>query len=69
MVPTCRLPLYYEAKLAFVIALWHPRTHAAVTLYDSYMLPLLRKHEAGIDRFFEECRGRVADTVSSNVHA
>lgn len=52
-----------------MIALWHPRTHAAVTLYDSYMLPLLRKHEAGIDRFFEECRGRVADTVSSNVNA
>ncbi|GIL87428.1 hypothetical protein Vretimale_1664 [Volvox reticuliferus] len=58
------LPLYYEAKLVFVVALWHPRTQAAITLYDNYMSPLLRQHEATIDRLQAETRARIADTVT-----
>lgn len=27
------MPLYYEAKLLFVVWLWHPRSKGAVTLY------------------------------------
>ncbi|KAG2495582.1 hypothetical protein HYH03_006182 [Edaphochlamys debaryana] len=63
------MPLYYEAKLVLVVAMWHPRTHVAVTLYDSYVLPLLRQNEANIDRFFVESRARVADAVTSQVTA
>ncbi|PNW88404.1 hypothetical protein CHLRE_01g027900v5 [Chlamydomonas reinhardtii] len=63
------LPLYYEAKLLFVVALWHPRTHAAITLYDTYILPLLRQHEATIDRHLSETRARLADAVTSQVNA
>ncbi|PNH07209.1 putative HVA22-like protein g [Tetrabaena socialis] len=62
------LPLYYEAKLVFVVAMWHPRTHAAATIYDSYLLPFLRQHEATIDRVVAETRARIADTVSSQVN-
>lgn len=29
----CRMPLYYEAKLLFVIWLWHPKSRGAVYLY------------------------------------
>lgn len=57
------LPLYYEAKLAFVVGLWHPRVHLASSLYDTHLLPLLRKHEAAIDQAVEETRARIADAA------
>ncbi|GLC40450.1 hypothetical protein PLESTB_001347200 [Pleodorina starrii] len=62
------LPLYYEAKLAFVVALWHPRTHVAITLYDGYVSPLLVKHEGTIDRLYVETRARIADAVTSQAN-
>ena len=31
--PRPRMPLYYEAKLLFVVWLWHPKTRGAVYLY------------------------------------
>lgn len=37
------MPLYYEAKLLFVVWLWHPRTKGAVYLY-SHTLQVSASH-------------------------
>ena len=41
--PACRLPLYYELKLAYVIALWHPQTKFALTVYGKVLAPFLQQ--------------------------
>lgn len=41
----CRLPLYYEAKLVFVVFLWHPSTQGSMIVYDKYVRPLLASNE------------------------
>ncbi|CAA6663739.1 unnamed protein product [Spirodela intermedia] len=43
------LPLYGEAKLAFIIFLWHPRTQGAWYVYNKFVYPFLAMHEAGIN--------------------
>ena len=30
----CRVPLYYEGKVLFVLWLWHPKTRGAAYLYQ-----------------------------------
>ena len=47
------LPLYYEAKVAFSVALWHPRTRGATYLYESFVQPTLLRYEYDIDRRLE----------------
>lgn len=39
------LPMYYEAKVALVICLWHPKTKGALFVYDSFLLPFLQVGE------------------------
>lgn len=62
------LPLYYEVKLLFVVFLWHPKTKGAVYLFDRFMQPLLRTHEARIDASIEETKARLADSVNRQVN-
>ncbi|CAI5955084.1 unnamed protein product [Closterium sp. NIES-65] len=58
--PICWIPLYHEAKLAFIIYLWHPRTQGTEIVYGSMLQPLLTRHEPIIDRHLAhlEERGR-----------
>ncbi|XP_078440797.1 putative HVA22-like protein g [Wolffia australiana] len=44
------LPFYSEAKLAFIIYLWHPRTQGAWYVYNKFVYPFLAVHESGINR-------------------
>ena len=50
------LPMYCEAKVAFVTYLWHPRTQGALYIYDTFVAPFLAKHEPDIDRRIDETR-------------
>ena len=58
--------MYYTAKVAFVIYLWHPNTRGAISLYKYTVKPLLQQNEALIDQYFEGGKALVADTVSAN---
>jgi len=62
-----RIPLYYEAKLLFVIWLWHPQTRGAISLYENTVQPLLSHYEPQIDQFIAEGRGMASDAFSANI--
>lgn len=55
------VPLYSEAKLAFFIYLWFPKTRGTTYVYDSFFRPYVSKHENEIDRNLVELRTRAGD--------
>jgi len=58
------LPLYHEAKVAFVVYLWHPKSQGALYIYDKFVAPTLSKHEGLIDRKIEETQAKVGTSYS-----
>uniref|UniRef100_A0A0D9VBH8 HVA22-like protein n=1 Tax=Leersia perrieri TaxID=77586 RepID=A0A0D9VBH8_9ORYZ len=59
-----RLPMYSEAKLAFIVYLWYPKTQrfqGTSYVYESFFKPYIGKHEAEIDRNLLELRTRAGD--------
>nr|KAJ0220141.1 hypothetical protein LSAT_V11C200054250 [Lactuca sativa] len=57
------VPMYSEAKLAFYIYLWYPKTKGTIYVYDSFFRPYISKHETDIDRNLMELRTRAGDIV------
>ncbi|XP_075087126.1 uncharacterized protein LOC107830761 isoform X2 [Nicotiana tabacum] len=55
------VPMYSEAKLAFFIYLWCPKTKGTTYVYDSFFRPVVLRHETDIDRSLLELRTRVGD--------
>ncbi|XP_073053634.1 putative HVA22-like protein g [Primulina eburnea] len=55
------VPMYGEAKLAFFIYLWFPKTKGTTYVYDSFFRPYVAKHETEIDRGLLELRTRAGD--------
>ncbi|GAB4852512.1 hypothetical protein Ancab_016726 [Ancistrocladus abbreviatus] len=55
------VPMYSEAKLAFYIYLWYPKTKGTTYVYDSFFRPYVAKHETEIDRNLLELRTRAGD--------
>ncbi|KAK9266189.1 hypothetical protein L1049_026199 [Liquidambar formosana] len=55
------VPMYSEAKLAFFIYLWYPKTMGTTYVYDSFFRPYVAKHETEIDRNLLELRTRAGD--------
>ncbi|XVF35972.1 hypothetical protein REPUB_Repub19eG0018200 [Reevesia pubescens] len=55
------VPMYSEAKLAFFIYLWYPKTRGTSYVYDSFFKPYVAKHENEIDRNLLELRIRAGD--------
>nr|KYP64769.1 HVA22-like protein i [Cajanus cajan] len=55
------VPMYSEAKLAFFIYLWCPKTKGTTYVYDSFFRPYVAKHETEIDRNLLELRTRAGD--------
>lgn len=60
------LPLYNEAKLLFVIWLWHPRTKGAVALYHSSLQPMLSQYESTIDDQLSDVQGLVSSAFHNH---
>eukprot|EP00250_Pteridium_aquilinum_P015032 c22340_g1_i3 orf=88-507(+) len=58
------LPLYSEAKLAFIIFLWSPRTLGTTFVYSSFLRPLVATHEGDIDRNLNELTTRPGDMIA-----
>ncbi|KAI3518034.1 hypothetical protein L1887_06381 [Cichorium endivia] len=57
------VPMYSEAKLAFYIYLWYPKTKGTIYVYDSFFRPYISKHETDIDRNLMELKTRAGDYV------
>uniref|UniRef100_A0A1J3CYD7 HVA22-like protein n=1 Tax=Noccaea caerulescens TaxID=107243 RepID=A0A1J3CYD7_NOCCA len=55
------VPLYCEAKLAFFIYLWFPKTRGTTYVYESFFRPYVAKHENEIDRSLVELRTKAGD--------
>ncbi|CAN0872111.1 HVA22-like protein i [Linum grandiflorum] len=55
------VPMYSEAKLAFFIYLWYPKTKGTTYVYDSFFRPYIAKHENEIDRNLLELKTRAGD--------
>ncbi|CAN1323058.1 HVA22-like protein i [Linum perenne] len=55
------LPMYSEAKLAFFIYLWYPKTKGTTYVYDSFFRPYVAKHENEIDRNLLELKTGAGD--------
>ncbi|KAH7567144.1 hypothetical protein ACOSP7_011115 [Xanthoceras sorbifolium] len=55
------VPMYSEAKLAFFIYLWYPKTKGTSYVYDSFFRPYVSRHENEIDRNLLELRTRAGD--------
>lgn len=58
------LPLYSEAKLAFIIYLWCPKTLGTTYVYSSFLRPLVATHEGDIDRNLNELTTRAVDMLA-----
>lgn len=56
----CWLPFYYIAKLGFLLALWHPSTRLAQSVYQKVLSPLAITYEADIDRLQQDVRTKAA---------
>ncbi|WOL16758.1 HVA22-like protein g [Canna indica] len=55
------LPMYSEAKLAFFVYLWCPKTKGTTYVYETFFRPYVAKHESEIDRNLLELRTRAGD--------
>lgn len=55
------VPMYSEAKLAFVIYLWCPKTKGTTYVYDAFFKPVILRHEPEIDKSLLELRTRAGD--------
>jgi len=53
------VPLYWDAKVLFVLWLQAPYTQGATILYKSRVQPLLAKHEGAIDEKVNRAKSRV----------
>lgn len=62
----CWLPFYYIAKLGFIMALWHPSTRLAQSLYQKVLSPLAITYEADIDRLHQDVRTKAADLMGQH---
>lgn len=57
------LPMYCEAKVAFFVYLWCPKTRGTAYVYETFFRPYVAKHETEIDRNLLELRTRAGDMV------
>lgn len=57
------LPMYSEAKLAFFVYLWYPKTKGTSYVYETFFKPVVAKHETEIDRNLVELRTRAGDMI------
>eukprot|EP00879_Flechtneria_rotunda_P000396 GHRR01000489.1.p1 GENE.GHRR01000489.1~~GHRR01000489.1.p1 ORF type:complete len:172 (+),score=30.07 GHRR01000489.1:196-711(+) len=62
----CWLPFYYIFKLGFLLALWHPSTQLALTLYSKVFSPLVQTYEADIDMLYHDTKAKAADLLGQH---
>ena len=64
----CRLPLYFEAKIVFILWLTLPRFKGATYLYEQVVAPYLSEYEGHIDHHLDNI-GRAASAGLEHARA
>lgn len=59
--------MYYEAKVLFVLSLWHPATQGSEYLYHTLIEPLLSAQEPHIDAALAESQAWIKTHVTNNL--
>nr|AYM54767.1 HVA22-like transcript variant X7 [Cymbidium ensifolium] len=57
------MPMYSEAKVAFFVYLWYPKTRGTTYIYETFLRPYVASHETEIDRNLLELKARACDMV------
>ncbi|XP_020587447.1 putative HVA22-like protein g isoform X2 [Phalaenopsis equestris] len=57
------MPMYSEAKVAFFVYLWYPKTKGTTYIYETFLRPYVTRHETEIDRNLLELKARAGDMV------
>eukprot|EP00243_Klebsormidium_subtile_P004483 TRINITY_DN18479_c0_g1_i1.p1 TRINITY_DN18479_c0_g1~~TRINITY_DN18479_c0_g1_i1.p1 ORF type:complete len:219 (-),score=29.94 TRINITY_DN18479_c0_g1_i1:449-1105(-) len=57
------IPMYCEAKLAFIVYLWYDKTKGTTYIYQQFLKPVLTQHEPEIDRRLHELKTRAGDVA------
>ncbi|KAI3367209.1 hypothetical protein L3Q82_008264 [Scortum barcoo] len=63
LCPHCRLPFYYELKIAFVVWLLSPYTKGSSVLYRKFVHPTLSSKEKDIDDYIGQAKDKSYDTL------
>ncbi|CAM6081666.1 unnamed protein product [Calypogeia fissa] len=58
------LPLYSEAKLAFIVYLWYPKTKGTTYVYATFVRPFVAQYENEIDGNLGEFRTRAGEILA-----
>eukprot|EP00850_Spirogloea_muscicola_P006438 SM000030S11447 [mRNA] locus=s30:712694:714343:- [translate_table: standard] len=51
-------PMYNEAKLAFMVYLWHPKTRGTAYIFSTFVRPFVSEHEAQIDQHLDNFQSK-----------
>ncbi|GKV31894.1 hypothetical protein SLEP1_g40551 [Rubroshorea leprosula] len=57
------LPMYGEMKLALIIYLWYPKTKGTGHVYNTFLRPIVARHETDIERKIQELKAKAWDFV------
>ncbi len=63
----CYLPGYYVIKCIFLVWLMMPETQGAITVYQDFILPILKTYEPIMDAHFLELRLYIETYVGDGV--
>ncbi len=61
------IPMYYEAKLLFLLWLVHNSFSGALFFFDSFVDEILSKHEESIDQSLQDSKSSVRKRLMSGV--
>ncbi|CAM6083838.1 unnamed protein product [Calypogeia fissa] len=59
------IPMYLEAKLAFFVYLWYPKTRGTTYIYYTFVRPFFAGHEEEIDETLNEFQTRAGHLAVS----
>jgi hypothetical protein len=60
------IPLYYEAKLAFIVYLWYPALSGCQTIFYKYCEPMVQHYEPYVDRYLEDGKKLLGSWATRN---
>ncbi|XP_074577629.1 putative HVA22-like protein g [Curcuma longa] len=57
------LPMYGEAKLAFLVYLWFPKTKGSDVVYEVFLRPLVMQYEPDMEERFRNLRAKSGELL------
>ncbi|KAG6478597.1 putative HVA22-like protein g [Zingiber officinale] len=57
------IPMYGEAKLAFLVYLWYPQTKGTDLVYEAFLRPVVMQYEPNIEERFRNLRPKLGQLL------